>query len=409
MPNTTNAYTPLPIAPRVNTVPITTKTIKKLGEGSYGIVKMVHGVHPGELLAYKKVCGGWDGLSSSFIREVSLLTLVSTHPNMVGYKGFTARGFFLELATADLKSYLTYTVLTPTLQLSFTKDLCNGLSYLHSHGIMHRDIKPQNILVCEENNNVTLKYTDFGISRGSGIALIGNFTPEIITLWYRPPELLLGAKEYDQRVDVWSLGCVLYEMVTKTPLFKGDCEIEQLFSIYKVFGAPNENTWPKISDEKLYPNYNPDAPFKNTVGSVCLPIIVDARITSIIKRATVMCICEASETTQVETRAYMPELMKIINRVAKVAPKPLPKPPCWSKATVHPTKVMVSMKGFWCENVVGEIRPTRFTIMERITKDKIMCMTHLGPKVFTKRRGTNNWGLYGRSMEAAGYLLFNGL
>ena len=121
---------------------------------------------------------------------------------------------------------------------------------MHQHRIFHRDLKPQNLLV--DSNGQNIKLADFGLARAFGLP-IKTYTHEVVTLWYRCPEILLGQKAYSLGVDLWSTGCIFAEMVQRRPLFMGDSEIDQIFKIFKVLGTPNENNWPdalKLNDFK---------------------------------------------------------------------------------------------------------------------------------------------------------------
>jgi cyclin-dependent kinase len=119
--------------------------------------------------------------------------------------------------------------------------------------IIHRDLKPQNLLI---TNDLKVKLADFGLSRMFSLPM-GKMTHEIITLWYRPPEVLLGLENYTTKVDSWSVGCILAEMIIEKPLFPGDCEIGQLFKIFQTIGTPSEETWPNVS---LLPDYKATFP-----------------------------------------------------------------------------------------------------------------------------------------------------
>lgn len=134
--------------------------------------------------------------------------------------------------------------------------LLRGVAYCHSHRILHRDLKPQNLLV----QNGSIKLADFGLSRAFGIPL-RVYTHEVVTLWYRAPEILLGSKQYACSVDIWSIGCIFAEMLMRRPLFPGDSEIDELFHIFRLLGTPNDHTWAGVSSlldySKHFPNFRP--------------------------------------------------------------------------------------------------------------------------------------------------------
>jgi len=155
-------------------------------------------------------------------------------------------------------------------QFSFTeahlKSLCQqmlaGLAYLHHKGVIHRDIKGSNILI---NNRGELKLADFGLARFYQKRRRSDYTNRVITLWYRPPELLFGATVYGPEVDMWSAGyvrlvrselsgiltiprCIMLELHTKKPIFQGNDEIHQLDVIYKIIGTPTPERWLSVTD-----------------------------------------------------------------------------------------------------------------------------------------------------------------
>jgi len=113
------------------------------------------------------------------------------------------------------------------------------MHHCNKHRIFHRDLKPSNLLISNDN---TVKIADFGLARTFGLPL-KTYTHEACTIFYRPPEILLGSKVYSTAVDIWSLGCIFYELAHKKLLFTSDSEIGQLFSIFKVLGTPNEDNW----------------------------------------------------------------------------------------------------------------------------------------------------------------------
>ena len=112
---------------------------------------------------------------------------------------------------------------------------------------MHRDIKPANLLICKDG---VIKLADFGLARAFGIP-VRVYTHEVVTLWYRAPEILLGSNKYSCPVDIWSIGCIFAEMANKRPLFQGDSEIDQLFRIFRVLRTPNEEIWPGINRKNI--------------------------------------------------------------------------------------------------------------------------------------------------------------
>jgi serine/threonine protein kinase len=104
-------------------------------------------------------------------------------------------------------------------------------------------LKPQNLLIDKKQR---IKLCDFGLARAYGLP-IKTYTHEVVTLWYRAPEILLGQKQYSTPVDIWSVGCIFAEMAQKRPLFAGDSEIDEIFKIFQLHGTPTEESWPGIS------------------------------------------------------------------------------------------------------------------------------------------------------------------
>jgi len=131
--------------------------------------------------------------------------------------------------------------------------LIKGIAHCHAHRVLHRDLKPQNLLIDKKG---VLKLADFGLARAFGVP-VRTYTHEVVTLWYRAPEILLGGKQYSTPVDIWSIGCIFAEMVTRVPLFPGDSEIDELFRIFRCLGTPSEEVWPGVSQ---YPDYKTTFP-----------------------------------------------------------------------------------------------------------------------------------------------------
>jgi serine/threonine protein kinase len=145
----------------------------------------------------------------------------------------------------DLKGFMEKknNLLPPNMIRNFMRDLLEGLAYCHEQKVLHRDLKPQNLLLSRDGR---LKLADFGLARAFGIP-VHTFSNEVVTLWYRPPDVLLGSTNYTTSIDIWSAGCIFAEMFIGRPLFPGKNNEDQLFLIFKILGLPTEATWPGIS------------------------------------------------------------------------------------------------------------------------------------------------------------------
>ena len=134
---------------------------------------------------------------------------------------------------------------------SFMQQLLRGIAFCHENRVLHRDLKPQNLLI---NTKGQLKLADFGLARAFGIP-VNTFSNEVVTLWYRAPDVLLGSRTYNTSIDIWSAGCIMAEMYTGRPLFPGTTNDDQLQKIFRLMGTPTERTWPGISQ---FPEYKPN-------------------------------------------------------------------------------------------------------------------------------------------------------
>lgn len=142
----------------------------------------------------------------------------------------------------------TSIILTPANIKSYMIQTLKGLEYLHRNWILHRDLKPNNLLITVEG---VLKIGDFGLAKFYGSPNRIN-TNQVVTRWYRAPELLFGAKQYATGVDIWAVGCILAELLLRVPFLPGESDLDQLTRIFQVFGTPTEEIWPGL---KLLPDY----------------------------------------------------------------------------------------------------------------------------------------------------------
>ena len=224
-----------------------------VGSGTYGkVFKAVH-VYSKGLVALKKIRmeGEKDGYPVTAVREIKLLQSLK-HPNVVDLQEVMVERndcfMVFEYLSHDLTGLLNH----PTFKLEhghkkhLAKQLFEGLDYLHRRGVLHRDIKAANILI---SNTGQLKLADFGLARFFAKRRQLDYTNRVITIWYRPPELLFGETQYGPAVDIWSAACVMVEIFTKHAIFPGDGgEINQLEKVYNVLGTPTIAEWPGLTE-----------------------------------------------------------------------------------------------------------------------------------------------------------------
>ena len=158
-----------------------------------------------------------------------------------------------EFLDQDLKKYLDVcdSGLDIPILKSFLYQLLTGVAYCHHHRVLHRDLKPPNLLINREGQ---LKLADFGLARAFGIP-VRSYTHEVVTLWYRAPDILMASRKYSTPVDIWSVGCIFAEMANGRPLFAGTSESDQLDKIFRLLGSPSISDYPGIVD---LPEYSPD-------------------------------------------------------------------------------------------------------------------------------------------------------
>ncbi|CAK9877920.1 unnamed protein product [Sphagnum jensenii] len=247
--------------------------VEKIGEGTYGVVYRARDRVTNETVALKKIRLEQEdeGVPSTAIREISLLKEMQ-HSNIVRLQDVvhSERRLYLvfEYLDLDLKKHMDTCpdlAKDPRLIKTYLYQILRGVAYCHSHRVLHRDLKPQNLLIDRRTN--ALKLADFGLARAFGIP-VRTFTHEVVTLWYRAPEILLGSRHYSTPVDVWSVGCIFAEMVNQRPLFPGDSEIDELFKIFRTLGTPNEETWPGVTSLPDFKSAFPKWPPKNLASIV---------------------------------------------------------------------------------------------------------------------------------------------
>ncbi|KAJ1735611.1 cyclin-dependent kinase 5 [Coemansia biformis] len=215
--------------------------IEKLGEGTYGIVYKAQNRETNEVVALKRIRldNEEEGVPCTAIREISLLKELK-HPNIVGLFDVlhTEKKLTLvfEFMDSDLKKFVDASGgdLDPLTVKHLLYQLLCGVAYCHRNRVLHRDLKPQNLLI---NKRGDLKLGDFGLARAFGIP-VRSYSHEVVTLWYRAPDVLMGSRQYDTSIDLWSVGCIFAEMATGRPFFAGTSIDDQILHIFKIMGTP---------------------------------------------------------------------------------------------------------------------------------------------------------------------------
>eukprot|EP00931_Biecheleriopsis_adriatica_P086839 TRINITY_DN6140_c0_g1_i1.p1 TRINITY_DN6140_c0_g1~~TRINITY_DN6140_c0_g1_i1.p1 ORF type:complete len:318 (+),score=69.14 TRINITY_DN6140_c0_g1_i1:99-1052(+) len=224
--------------------------LEKIGEGTYGTVYKATCKQTGEPVAIKKIKILYedDGVPATALREIALLKELN-HENVVQlmdvYSSRTNLHLVFECLDMDLREYLKrHGPFQGALLRSSSFQCFHGIEFCHGRRVLHRDLKCQNVLIDLESMRLVL--ADFGLARAFNVPM-KVYTHEVVTLWYRPPEILLGQEKYGPSTDMWSLGCIFAEMATSQALFTGDSEIDTIFRIFRVLGTPDEEVWPGVS------------------------------------------------------------------------------------------------------------------------------------------------------------------
>ncbi|KAH1111704.1 hypothetical protein GLYMA_04G165600v4 [Glycine max] len=225
--------------------------LEKIGQGTYSSVFRARELETRKIVALKKVrFDNFEPESVRFMAREILILRRLDHPNIIKLEGLiTSRlSCSIYLVFEYMEHDITGLLSSPDIKFTepqikcYMKQLLAGLEHCHLRGVMHRDIKGSNLLV---NNEGVLKVADFGLANYVNSGHRQPLTSRVVTLWYRPPELLLGSTDYDPSVDLWSVGCVFAELLVGKPILQGRTEVEQLHKIFKLCGSPPDEYWKK--------------------------------------------------------------------------------------------------------------------------------------------------------------------
>ncbi|GAA5797619.1 kinase-like domain-containing protein [Helicostylum pulchrum] len=306
--------------------------LNRVGEGTYGVVYRVRDTRTKQIVALKKIRmeRETDGMPVSSLREISILKRMK-HQNIVNVTdvavGPRLESIFLvmEYCEQDLGSLLDMvpTPYTPSEIKCLMLQLLRGLEYCHSHSIIHRDLKMSNLLLTFTG---VLKIADFGLART--LSLPGKpMTPNVVTLWYRAPEVLFGDTNYTTAIDLWSAGCIMGELMQHKPLLPGNTEQAQLDLIVKLLGSPNDSIWPGFSKlpsakalvlptqsynniKEVFPRYS-----ENTLGLLAALLTYNPKTRFTVKQAIAHPYFQ--ESPRAQDPALLPTYPEVRNQLAE--------------------------------------------------------------------------------------------
>lgn len=238
--------------------------IKFIGEGQFATVYRARDKETNVEVAIKKIKLGsiqeaQDGVNRTALREIKLLQELH-HENVIAlldvYGKDSGISLVFEIMETDLEQILHERKIFLSLAhiKSYILMTLKGLEYLHNNWILHRDLKPNNLLL--DRNNI-LKIADFGLARYYG-SPSRIYSHQVVTRWYRAPELLYGARMYGPAIDIWAVGCILAELFRREPLFPGDSDLDTLDKIVTVLGAPTERDWHGVTELPDYVRFDGD-------------------------------------------------------------------------------------------------------------------------------------------------------
>ncbi|KJH43816.1 kinase domain protein [Dictyocaulus viviparus] len=228
------------------------ETIKHLGEGQFANVYKAKDKESGDFVAIKKIKLGSraeakDGINRTALREIKLLQEIH-HDNIIGLRDVIGSRTNIQLVFDFMETDLEHVVkdrdiiLMPSHIKNMAMQTLLGLEFLHVHWILHRDLKPNNLLM---NSAGRIKLADFGLARFFG-SPNKIYTHQVVTRWYRAPELIWGARAYGVGVDMWAIGCIIAELLLRVPIFPGESDLDQLVKIGHVLGTPTVEDWPAM-------------------------------------------------------------------------------------------------------------------------------------------------------------------
>lgn len=269
------------------------KLVREMGSGAYGVVISAADDISGETVAIKLVTRVFEKiqLAKRALREITLLRHFAGHENITGLidvdaisPDFDEIYLFMEPMEADLHQIIkSGQSLSNEHVQYFLYQILRGMKFIHSASVIHRDLKPGNLLV---NADCELKICDFGLSRGFESRADENpthLTEYVATRWYRAPEIMLAFKRYNTAIDVWSIGCILAELLLGKPLFKGKDYVDQLNKILDVLGSPSEFVVKKVGSDKAQA-YVRSLPVKKTVAFTKILPSADPQALDLLKK-----------------------------------------------------------------------------------------------------------------------------
>ncbi|XP_021945954.1 cyclin-dependent kinase 20 [Folsomia candida] len=232
------------------------EVITTVGEGAHGIVLQARHSISGDIVALKKVTLkkiSTEGIPVQMVREIKALQCIE-HENVVTLIDVFPQGLsfvlVFEFMPSNLWEILDNYRLNGSQIKCYMNMLLKALEYLHENHILHRDLKPANLLI---SNDGSLKVGDFGLCRLHNQGQHVAYSHQVATRWYRSPELLYGARYYDEGVDLWAAAIICAEMLKGEPVFPGENDIDQLYLVISSLGTPDETSWPGRSE---LPDYN---------------------------------------------------------------------------------------------------------------------------------------------------------